>query len=62
MLVIKQLMVPIDFYTIYFPTTEDNGDQQLTNKIFFCVQYRKETYTGLEQCEGDFWVKYSFKK
>ncbi len=29
MLVIKQLMVSIDIHSIYFPTMEVNGDQQL---------------------------------
>ncbi len=29
MLVIKQLMVPIDFHSISFPAVEVNGDQQL---------------------------------
>ncbi len=29
MLVIKQLMVPIDFHSTSFPTMENNGDQQL---------------------------------
>ncbi len=29
MLVIKQLMVSIDFYSISFPTMQVNGDQQL---------------------------------
>ncbi len=28
MLVIKHLMVPIDFHNMYFPTMEVNGDQQ----------------------------------
>ncbi len=48
MLVIKQLIVPIDFHSISFPTMEVNGDQQL-----FCVQHKKETYTGLERHEGE---------
>ncbi len=29
LLVIKQLMVPIDFHSIYFPTIEVSVDQQL---------------------------------
>ncbi len=54
MLVIKQLMVPISF-----PTMEVNRDQQRfgSSKFFkissFCVQYKKESYTGLEQHEGE---------
>ncbi len=53
---------------------EVNGDQQLFwfvknfHNIFFCVQHKKETYTGLERHEGEqmmttfsFWVNYSFK-
>ncbi len=59
MLVIKQLMVPIDFHSISLPNMEVNGDQQLFGSskmyqnIFFCVQHMKETYTGLEQHEGE---------
>ncbi len=36
MLVIKQLMVPIDFHNISFPTMEVIGDQQLfgSSKFF----------------------------
>ncbi len=38
MLVIKQLMVPIDFYS--FPTMEVNGDQQLFGSSeFFKISY-----------------------
>ncbi len=29
MLVIEQFMVPIDLYSIYFPTIKVNGDQKL---------------------------------
>ncbi len=55
MLVIKHLMVPIDFHSISFPTMEVNGDQQLfgSSKYIFCVQHKNETYTGLEQHEGE---------
>ncbi len=60
MLVIKQLMVPIDFHSISFPTMEVNGDQQLLVwffniflNIFFCVQHKRETYTGLERRVGE---------
>ncbi len=40
MLLIKQLMVPIDFHRISFPIIEVNGDQQLLvlQKIFFCEE------------------------
>ncbi len=36
MLVIKQLMVPIDFHSISFPIMEVNGEQQLfgSSKFF----------------------------
>ncbi len=46
MLVIKQLMVPIDLHT----TIDVNRDQQLFgfSNIFFGVQQKKETYTGME--------------
>ncbi len=37
MLVIKQLMVPIDFQSIYFPTMEVNGDQQLFGSSKFKI-------------------------
>ncbi len=55
MLVIKHLMVPIDFHGISFSTMEVNGDQQLfgSSNIFFCVQHKKETHTGLERHEGE---------
>lgn len=29
MLAIKQLMAPVDLYSIYFPTMDINGDQQM---------------------------------
>ncbi len=57
MLVIKQLMVHIDFHSIYY--MDVNGDQQLFGStkffknILFCVQHKKETYTGLEQHDGE---------
>ncbi len=42
MLVIKQLMVTIDFHSITFPTMEVNRDQQeILQIIFFCVQHKK---------------------
>ncbi len=39
----------------------------MTEKILFCVQQKKESYTLLEQHEGenmnfDFWVNDPFKK
>ncbi len=39
MLVIKQLMVPIDFQSIYFNTMEVNGDQQLFGSSKFKITY-----------------------
>ncbi len=36
MLVIKQLLVSIDFQSIYFPTMEVNGGQQLFGSSKFC--------------------------
>ncbi len=56
MLVIKQLMVPIDFHSIYLPTMEVNPAVwffKILQNIFFCVQHKKETYTGLERHEGE---------
>ncbi len=41
MLVIEQLMVPIDFHSIYFPAMEVNGDQPRgfgSSKYVICVQ------------------------
>ncbi len=55
MLVIKQLMVPIDFHSISFPIMEVNGDQQLfgSSKFFkyLLFFFNKETCTGLERHE-----------
>ncbi len=56
MLVIKELLVPIDFHSISFPM-EINGDQQLFGsskffKISSFVFNKKQTYTGLERHEG----------
>ncbi len=59
MLVIKELIFPIDLQSISFPTMEVSGDQQLffsskiLQNIFFYVQHKKETYTGLEGHEGE---------
>ncbi len=59
MLVIKKLQVPIDIHSISFPTMEVNRDWGPKNiglvfqKIFFCVQYMKGTYIGLERHEGE---------
>ncbi len=36
MLVINQLMVPIDFHSISFPTMEVNEDQQQFGSSKFC--------------------------
>ncbi len=53
MLVIKQLMVPIDFRSMSFPTMEFNGNQQLFDCSNFCVQHKKETLRGAEWHEGE---------
>ncbi len=42
MLVIEQLLVPIDFHCISYPTVEVNGDQK--QNIFFCVQHKRNFY------------------
>ncbi len=42
MLVIKQLMAPIDFHSIYFPTVEVNGGQQLLGSSkFFKITFER---------------------
>ncbi len=56
MLVIKQLMVPIDLHSIPFPTIEVSGYQQLFGssklfKIYFLFSIRN-TFTGLERYES----------
>ncbi len=49
MQVIKQLMVPIDlFISLIWKSMGMNN----IFKNIFCVQLKKETYTGLEQHEG----------
>ncbi len=74
MLVIKELMVPIDFHRNSFTTGSQWGPTtvwffKILQNIFICVQHKKEAYTGLEQHEGEvndddnfhFCVNYSFK-
>ncbi len=45
MLVIEQLMVPIDFHSIYFPAMEVNGDQPRgfgsSKYVILCPTYKK---------------------
>ncbi len=41
MLVIKQLVVPIDFHGIYFPTMEVVQFFKILQNILFCVQHKK---------------------
>ncbi len=73
MLVIKQLMVPIDFHSIYFATMEVNGDQQLfgSSKVFkissFVFNIRKkliQIWNNMSVSKWrqnvHFWVTYSF--
>ncbi len=40
MLVIKQLMVPIDFHSIYFPIIEVNAEQQLSGSLKYILCLR----------------------
>ncbi len=74
MLIIKQLMVPIDFHSISFSTMEVNGDQQLFGsiKIFIISSFVFNIRKKLIQVWNDmrvskwwqhfhFWVNYSFK-
>ncbi len=49
----EECLVPIDFYNIYFPTIEVIGDQQLFGSSKYILMFNKETYTGLEQHEGE---------
>ncbi len=59
MLVIKQLIVPIDFHSIYFPTMEFNGDQQLfgsskyfkTSFLFYIRKKLIQVGNGMRVCE-----------
>ncbi len=60
MLVIKQLMVPIDFHFFPYygsqwgpswPTTVRFFN--IVQNIFFCDQHKKETHTGLERHDDD---------
>ncbi len=46
-------MVAIDFHSMDKKTGEVNGYRQLLliQNIFFCVQQKKQTHTGLEQFE-----------
>ncbi len=54
MLVIEQCILPIDFHSREINTMEVNGEDCLAlQNIFFCVQHKKETYTGLERHEGE---------
>ncbi len=46
---------PIDFHSIFPPLWKSmraNNCFVLQNN-YFCVQHKKETYTGLEQYEGE---------
>ncbi len=66
MLVIKQLMVPIDFHSISFPTMEVNGDQQLFGfskfKITYFVFYirKKHIHVWNDMGVSKWWQKCSF--
>ncbi len=73
MLVIKQLMVPIDFHSIYFSTMEVNGNQQLFGSSTFfkissfvlnirkkCIQFWNEMRVSKWR-KFHFGVNYSFK-
>ncbi len=73
MLVIKQLMVPIDFHIIYIPSVEVNGDQQLfgISKFFkissFVFSIRKKLIPVWNDMRMNkwwqhfhFWVNYFF--
>ncbi len=56
MIVIKQLMLPVDFH-ISFLTMEVNRDQVFCSSEFFKISSFefniRETYTGLEWHEGE---------
>ncbi len=54
MLVIEQLIVPIELHSIYFPTKSMGTNNYLViQNIFVCVQHKRETHTGLERLEGE---------
>ncbi len=56
MLVTKQLMVAIDFHSMFLHTVEVNGYQHclVTNVLlFFCVKQKKQIDKGLEELEGE---------
>ncbi len=69
MLLVTKQLPAIDFYSIFLTvsyTVEVNDNCLVTNifhKIFFYVQRKKESHTGLEQIEDEqitdflFWVK-----
>ncbi len=71
MLVIKQLMFPIDFHSISFPAMEVNGDQQLfgSSKLFKIYSFAFNIRNKLLRVWNDmrvskwwenFWVNYPF--
>ncbi len=53
----KELLVPNDFHSRERNTMEVNGhqlfDYSILPNIFFYVQHKKETHTGLERLEGE---------
>ena len=59
MLIARQLMVAIDFHSIFFFLlwkSMGSISRLVTNflqNIFFCVQQKKESHTGFEQHEGE---------
>ncbi len=69
MLLVTKQLPAIDFYSIFLTvsyTVEVNDNCLVTNifhNIFFYVQRKKESHTGLEQIEDEqitdflFWVK-----
>ncbi len=58
MLVIKWLMAPINFHSIFSHTVEVNGVWffKIVQNILFCVQHKKEMYTGLDRHEGEVFI------
>jgi len=53
MLMTRHLTVAIDFHSIFYSNQINFLVTDILQNIFFCVQQKKETHTGLEQPEGE---------
>ncbi len=72
---VKQLMAPVDFYSIYFATMDVTGDQQLfssskffkvSSVVFNIRKKRIDVWNDMRLSKWlhnfHFWVNYSFKE